>query len=472
MKETKRKQRVAIALTVLAVAAGTAATWHYASRDEAVVEIETAALTRGSVVDSVGAVGTLEAVSTLLVGTQVTGRVQELDADFNSIVRKGQLLARIDPSLYEAQLEQAQANLASAEAGVERLRVTLEDAERNFARARDLAARRIVAQAELDSADSARRSAEAQVKSAEAQVAQARASVNQARLNLQKTAIYSPIDGIVISRDVDVGQTVSASTQAPTLFQLAAGLARMRVNTSVDESDIGRLRKGQKATFRVDAFPDREFEGVVEQVRLQPVVEQNVVTYAVLIDVSNPELMLRPGMSTNVTIEVARHDDVLRVSNAAVRFSPNPETYALLGQARPEPAQDRPGSAFDPSLRPASLSTSASREGLEGEAGTNGDRPAVVNAQSESTADLLFEPVAPVESNGRVWVVRDGQLFAVPVKTGLSDGLYTEVRAEGLEEGMEVVVAVREVENEIAASRTVSSPFLQQPPGRPPAGFR
>jgi len=478
MNQEHRKRRVTMTVALVAAAAGGLAGWYYyTGRARTAAEIQMVSIARGNVVESVGASGTLEAMSTLLVGTQVTGRILELHADFNSIVRKGQLLARLDPSLYEAQVEQARANLVSAEANVERLRVALADTDTKLGRARDLAARSLIAQTELDAAEVNHRSAASQVKSAEAQVVQARASLSQAALNLEKTTIFSPIDGIVISREVDVGQTVSASTQAPTLFRLAADLTRMRVSASVDESDIGRLRAGQTATFRVDAFPDRDFTGQVTQVRLQPVVEQNVVTYAVLVDVPNPELMLRPGMTTNVTFEVARHDNVLRVPNAALRFRPTDEVFALLGQAPPDAAGDAGGLAAqrNPSLRHASLKGTAGAADAVGARGTSGadtGSGVAVSLALASTVDQIFEPIAPAETAGRLWVVRDGLLTAVPVRLGLTDGLYTEVRGADLDEGAEVVASV----SEAAAARTTSTaatanPLLPQQPRMPGGGF-
>lgn len=469
MKDEQRKRRWVVTAATAAAAIGLAVgAYYWASESEAGVDIQTVSVTRGSIVDSVGASGTLEAVSTVLVGTQVTGRILELNADFNSIVRKGQVLARIDPSLYEAQVQQAQANLASAQANLERQRVALEDTRTQLQRARNLASRNLLAQVDLDAAEVSERAAAAQVKSAEAQIVQARASLSQAELNLAKTVILSPIDGIVISRDVDEGQTVSASTQAPTLFQLAADLDRMRVNASVDESDIGRLRPGQAATFQVDAFPERDFLGTVTQVRLQPRVDQNVVTYAVLVDVSNPDLMLRPGMTANVTIEVARRDNVLRVANAALRFRPQEETFALLGQ---EPESGRMVERAGTDSRTGRSIVPAVYEGA-----TAGPAPVVARNGDGSggvplatTVDRLFDPFEPAETAGRIWVIRENRLVALPVRLGLGDGVVTELQGDGVEEGMEIVTVVREADTGQTASSGASNPFLLQgsrPPGR------
>ncbi len=295
-----------------------------------------APIIRGDIVDRVGATGTLQAVTTVQVGTQVSGTIQNLYADFNSIVRKGQVLARLDPSLFQTQIEQARANLIRSQADLDRLRVALDDARTKLARAKELSDRQLIPRSELEAADINVRSADAQIRSADAQVTQAQASLNQNQVNLAHTVIEAPIDGLVISRNVDVGQTVAASMQAPTLFVLAADLTKMQVVANLDESDVGRIRPGQHVSFRVDAYPADEFTGSVAQVRLQPIVQQNVVTYATVIDVPNVELKLKPGMTANVNIEIARRQNVLRVPNAALRFRPTSEIFAALGQTSPD----------------------------------------------------------------------------------------------------------------------------------------
>jgi HlyD family secretion protein len=300
--------------------------------------ITTARITRGDLAETVGATGTLQAVTTVQVGTQVSGNIQELNADFNSLVRKGQVLARLDPSLIQSQIEQARANLIRAEADLERLRVALEDSRTKLNRARELSQKKLIAQTELEAAEVTVRSSEAQLRSQEAGVTQSQASLRQNQVNLAHTVIESPIDGLVISRNVDVGQTVAASMSAPTLFVLAADLTKMQVLASLDESDVGRIRPGQTVRFRVDAFPTEEFIGNVTQVRLQPTTVQNVVTYQTVIDVPNPELKLKPGMTANVNIEIARRADVMRVPNTALRFRPTPEIFAALGQTPPPAA--------------------------------------------------------------------------------------------------------------------------------------
>ncbi len=307
---------------VLIAVTGLSALAMYSRRGGDRPEVITDVVSRGPIVRVVSATGALEAVTTVQVGSQVSGRVQATYADYNSIVKKGQVLARLDPSLFQAEVDRANADVVRAEAEVERLRVALADAGTKLQRAEELAARQLIPTSELEAARVARSSADAQVRAAVAQVTQARASRSQSQVNLQKTVITSPIDGIVIARDVDVGQTVAASLQAPTLFVIAADLAQLQVKASVDESDVGNIKPGQPVTFHVDSYPNETFRGTVQQVRLNPVVEQNVVTYATIITAPNKELKLRPGMTANVSVEVARRNDVLRVPNAALRFKP------------------------------------------------------------------------------------------------------------------------------------------------------
>ena len=379
----------------------------YARRNTEAPVVTAQPIARGAVVRTVSATGTLEAVTTVEVGTQVSGSIQALHADFNSIVKKGQVLARLDPSLYQSAIEQAHANLIRAEADLERLQVGAADAVVKRDRARELSTRQLIPVTELDAAEVNVRSAEAQVRSAAAQVSQAQAALKQAQVNLSKTVITSPIDGIVIARNVDVGQTVAASLSAPTLFVLAAGLDQMQLKANIDESDVGAISEGQTVEFTVDAYPGDRFIGTVRQVRLNPVVEQNVVTYAAMIAAPNPELKLKPGMTANLNVEVARREGVLRVPAAALRFRPTDEVKTALG------AED-----------------------------------AVV-------------PKGPV-----VWQYAEGAMRPVAVTAGVSDGIFTEVSGEGVTDGTQVITRVAIGEIASAAPRA-SSPLVPTGPRRP-----
>src|SRR5262245_55351106 len=342
-----------ITVLLLVVVVGGGAAFMYTRRNAQDVQVQTAAVTRGDIVDTVGATGTLQAVTTVQVGSQVSGNIAWLGADFNSIVKKGQVIAKLDPSLFEAQLQQSNANLTQAQANhtkalsdLERTKVALTDAQTKFARSKELSARNLLPQSELDSAKIAVDTAQAQlasqqatVKQTEAAVSQSQANVNQSQVNLDHTIIAAPIDGIITQRSVDVGQTVAASMQAPTLFIIAADLTKLQVNASIDEADVGRIRPGQHVTFRVDAYAGETFEGTVSQIRLQPVVVQNVTTYGTVIDVPNAGMKLRPGMTANVKVEIAKRTDTLRIPNAALRFRPTPEMFAAFNQAVPPEAQ-------------------------------------------------------------------------------------------------------------------------------------
>ena len=452
---------------------------------EFVPEVSTVTLTLGDVVDTVGATGALEAVTTVQVGSQVSGIIDSLYADFNSIVRADDVIARLEPSLFESQVEQSRANLARSEADVQRLRVALEDTETQLRRSEELAAGNLIAESELEASQVAVRSAQAQLQSAEAGVIQSNASLNQSEVNLGHTIITAPIDGIVIARQVDVGQTVAASMSAPELFIIAADLTKMQVIANIDESDVGRIRPGQPVTFTVDAYAAEEFEGTVSQIRLEPVVVQNVVTYATVIDVPNNELKLKPGMTATVTLEIARRENVLRVPNSALRFRPTPEMFAVLNQPVPEVLQrggGNPGGAGGanrPSGGPgggrgggpgggrggfANMSDAerqAMREriqgmtpeqraefftargsqgaggGPRGRGGPGGARrrtgqgagsaiPAV--ERGATTIDALFAPLEVTETTGRLWVMEGGQLNPVEVRLGVTDGTATELR--------------------------------------------
>ncbi len=324
----------------------------------------TAKVQRGDLRDSVDATGTVNAVITVQVGSQVSGTIASLLADFNSRVRKGQVIARIDPRLFEGALQQAisdlenaRANVLAAEAGVTKARATVVQTKADFGRAEEMQRQGVEPQQALDLAKANYVSAKASLDSAVANVAQARAEVGQkaaavsvARTNLAYTVIRSPIDGVVVARNVDVGQTVAASLQAPTIFTIAQDLTKMLVYAKVDESDVGRIRSRQPVTFKVDAFPKDQFSGAVTQVRMNPTTIQNVVTYDAVIEFANPDLKLFPGMTAYVTIPVATARDVVKVSNAALRYKPpmDSETvralYAKYGVEADE-ASPRPSSA-------------------------------------------------------------------------------------------------------------------------------
>lgn len=431
-----RKTLLAGVAVLLAVVG--AAVWRITTKTEEPA-FGMAAIRRTDITKTISATGKVQALTTVQVGTQVSGTISELHADFNQQVKKGDVIARLDPSQLQAQLTQAQASLLSAQASVATARSNVNTADASVAAAQaslqgaqsglddakttyeltkhlieeqvtaknellpkeaalnQAAAGRQQALAQLNQAKAQAQSARSQLEQAKAQEQQARAQVEYASVNLQHTVITAPIDGIVVSRSVDIGQTVAASLQAPTLFVIANDLTQMQVLASVDEADVGQLVPDAEATFTVDAYPNDTFHGKILQVRLSPEAVQNVVTYTAVINVANPDLKLKPGMTANINAAIARRDDVLAVPNAALRF------------------------------KPADAKTSR-------------------------------------QKGPAVWKVEGGQLRAVPVKLGLTDGVVTEVVSGELKEGDKLATAVATNGNSKTATQT-RSPFTPARPG-------
>jgi HlyD family secretion protein len=412
----KRVLAAGVAVAVLA-AVGAAVAWRRGPSDQ----YDTALVRRGDVAEVVGATGTVEAVTTVQVGSQVSGTVQNLYADFNSTVKKDEVVARLDPSLFEARVAQAEANLVSARANVERSRAALEDARQKHERAKRLAEDDLLPESDLETAKANDEAARAQLRASEAAVSQAAAAVNQARVDLDHTVIRAPIDGVVVGRNVDVGQTVAASLQAPVLFVIANDLGQVQLKAKISEADVGRVRQDQEVTFRVDAYPGDSFRGKVAQVRLQPTIEQNVVTYDAIVRAENPRHRLLPGMTATVSVIVEHHEGVLVVPAPALRFRPEGS-----------PAERRPpGPGAAGSGR---AGQGASRGGASGDGRAWGD-------------------AGRGRAGGSVFVLVEGRLEARRVALGLSDGQVTEVK-EGLAEGDTVVLAARGQQ----AARAVASP--------------
>jgi HlyD family secretion protein len=359
-------------------------------------QLETARVSKGSLAEMVSATGVIEAIVTVNVGSQVSGTISDLYVDFNSLVKKGQLLARIDPRPFAAALAKADAGLANAEANVVKAKAALVDAQRVEKRQSELFARALVSQAEVDTATATREQAEAALVGVSAMVKQARADQQQAALNLEYTRIVSPIDGIVISRSIDVGQTVASAFQAPTLFLIANDLTKMRVLANVDEADVGKVQAGQAVRFTVDSFPGERFNGTISQVRHAPNTINNVVTYAAEIAAPNPERKLRQGMTAAVRVTTATRQSALQVPNAALRWKP--DDAPAVAAARPDAA----GAKGDPA--PATDPGSPESERME-----------------------------------RVYRMSNGRPEPVTIRLGISDGHHTEVLS-GLSEADEVVV--------------------------------
>jgi HlyD family secretion protein len=347
-------------IAAVALLAG-AAWWFFAGRNaDQSAEYRTAPVERGEIRTAISATGTLSATATIQIGTQVSGTLQDVDVDYNDKVHKDQVLARIDPSTFQAKLEQASAALASSRAGQTEAQAVARNAEVDYTRKADLVSRQLIARTDADLALAARDQARARIVSAAAQSRQQQAAVDSARLDLEKTVIRSPVEGVVLLRAVEPGQTVAASLQTPVLFQIAGDLRKMEIVLAIDEADIGQVREGQNASFTVDAFPDRNFHGRVKQVRLAATNTANVITYPVVVEVDNPDQSLLPGMTANAEIEISRRPDVLSIPNAALRFRPADASASAQGGAR--------GGGFG-AIAPANRPPSDNAQGASGNRG-------------------------------------------------------------------------------------------------------
>jgi HlyD family secretion protein len=494
------KRSLIIFLAVLSVAGtGGYAAWRTWDRAGDAPKYKLAKVESGPLTAAVAATGTLNPVVSVQVGSQVSGQIKEILVDFNSPVKSGQLIARLDPETYEHRVRQAQADVDAARAGqgvqqaeVSRARANLTNAQRDYERKKTLVEKNFISPAERDTAqnnlDAARASlasAEAQVKNGEAVVRQREAQLAAARVDLERTSIRAPVDGIVVKRSIEPGQTVAASLQAPELFVIAKNLTDMQVETSIDEADVGRVRVGQKTSFTVDAFPGRDFEGEVRQVRKAATVVSNVVTYTVVISAANPDLTLLPGMTANVRIVTAQKVKALKVPNAALRFRP-------AGSAD----EKKPVVAVSPAPTSAAAASSGSgagggfvqqRERLVAELKLDAEQTARVDAIFDSMRDKfkaardlpeaekgkaqernraeIRERVSAILTpeqkkrydemageaqaaragggggGGRVWIVgEDANPKAVSVRLGLTDGSMTEIVSGDIKEGSEVIV--------------------------------
>jgi len=528
-------------LGVLLIAGGAGGYLYYYRDSEASVRYRTVKVERGSLSTYVTANGTINPVITVLVGSQVSGTIQRLYADYNSRVKKDQLIAQIDPAIFQAQVSQARAklenakaaflnaqadistaksNIESNKANVIKAKVAVDDTKRSLDRALELFRRNLISASERDSAQTAQDSAlaqleasqaqknaseaqldsaQAKLESARAQIKQAEAELELAQVNLDHTKILAPVNGIVISRNVDVGQTVAASLQAPTLFTIAQDLTDMQVDTNVSEADIGRVAVGQEATFTVDAFPNFTFRGKVTDIRNAPLTVQNVVTYDVVILVKNPDLKLRPGMTANASILVAQRESVLKIPNSALRFRPEfakkeaaPPSKGAAAPAAPSPSSTT-GEQILERLKAELKLTPEQQAGIsrilkdaQGEIlaarKAGGAEEAKTKAKELRTANRLkirsllteeqrkkFDQLdqrpesSPAPAQGfKVWVpAPDGKPVPVDISTGISDGSYTEVASGVLQEGQEVIVEAASGNNKGGASSQAPQPSMR-----------
>jgi len=500
MKTSSRLGLAAVAL-IIVLAAGYAA-WRYFDGGSDTPKFKLAKLESGPLTAIVSSTGTLNPVVSVSVGSQVSGQIKELYADFNSPVKAGQLIARIDPETFQLRVRQAEADLESTRASVAvqkaevaRVTATLMDAQRDLERKKMLVEKNFISAADRDKSQAVYEVAKAaldvalaQANNSSAVVKQRESQLAQARVDLERTAIRSPVDGVVVKRSVDTGQTVAASLQAPELFIIARNLTDMQVETSIDEADVGRIAVEQKATFTVDAFPGRSFSGQVTQIRKAATVVSNVVTYTVIVSAANPDLTLLPGMTANVRVVTAQKDKVLKVQNAALRFRP------------PGAAEEKkPVAAVSSGPTPAAVGTGAGgggggltqlRERLVAELKLDADQQGKLEAifagmrekfmaardlpEAEKTKaqernraeirDKVSAMLTPDQKqrydelaaeaqatragggggSGRIWLVEeDGKPKAVTVRLGLTDGSMTEIVSSEVKEGSEVIVGLQ-----------------------------
>jgi len=497
-----RKLVSRIVLAVAALALLGAGWWYWNNRESEAAEgaYRTTPVERGGIRVAISATGTLSAISTVTVGSQISGQVTDVLVDFNSKVKKGDVLARIDPSTYEAQIEQGTAQIASASASLAQARATLRNAELDYQRKADLGKQKLVAQSDVDLARSALDQARAQVNSSQAQIRQQTASTQTTRVNLQRTVITSPVDGVVLTRTIEPGQTVAANFSAPELFTIAEDLGKMKIELAVDESDIGQVKVGQVVSFTADAFADRQFKGTVEQVRLAATTTNNVVTYPVVVTVDNSDGTLLPGLTVNAEIEVSKRDKVLKVSNAALRYKPAATNNTGAAQAPTQGAQ-RGGSgitddlartvadlkvnpqqqaAFDAAVasvrqRQAARQAQAVQGGNSMFGGGRGGPPGMVVMGGSGSGDMQAQvrqrmaerfqqdfaafrtglddaqkqkwdaALGALLNAKRASLYRlvDGKPEPVMVRIGASDGTATEVSGGGLQEGDEIITGER-----------------------------
>jgi HlyD family secretion protein len=473
-------------------------------------KFRTVKVERGEISSVVTATGTINPVITVLVGSQVSGTIKALYADFNSRVKEGQVIAQIDPAIFQAQVDQAKANVLNAQANLLNAQSNLENAKANLVKAevavldtkrtldrnQPLVEKKVIAQATMDTAqtnydtavaqqESAKaqiKSAKSQVESSKAQVEQAKAALSLAETNLRYTTIRSPVNGTVISRNVDVGQTVAASLQAPTLFTIAKDLTQMQVDTNVSEADVGRITVGQDSTFTVDAYPERIFRGRVSEIRNAPIIVQNVVTYDVVILVDNQDLKLKPGMTANVSVMIAHREGVLKIPNAALRFQPESakqgslpgkksETSASTGRLWIERLTKQLNLTSDQQSKLEMVLRSSRQEFQEISEKMKPEEARVriqglirqkigailTDEQKQKLKEQSQSSEAEQRKPGKVWVLsKERKPVPVSIVLGITDGTFSEVMAGGLQEGTEVIVEETSVKKGQSSS---PSPF-------------
>jgi HlyD family secretion protein len=425
------KKKIIISATILVIIAGVVLVLSlFSPNKNDIPKYEKKAIDKGNIEALVITTGSLNPVITVDVGSQVSGKIDELYVDFNSRVKKGQVIAELDQSQFLTRVKQNEANYQSAKASLKKTKVTLDNTKKKYDRALNLFEKDLISFEEKEAIETQYYSAMADIQSSEARLEQAESQLDSSKVDLTYTIIKSPIDGVVINRRVNIGQTVAASFQAPVLFQIANDLSKMQVECSVDEADIGKVKEGQKVRFTVDAFPDENFTGKVSQVRYAPEIVQNVVTYTTIVEVDNPEMKLRPGMTATASVVTGEAKNVLRVSNSALRFNPSlspEEMRELMESMRQEMRERRGGSSRPEGTSPGG---DAHRQAAQ--------RPG--SGQHASGMRGFSMQGAQVRQFARVWIEDEsGKLKMVFVRTGVTDNSYTEIVSGSLKEGQLVI---------------------------------
>ncbi|MFH1231804.1 MAG: efflux RND transporter periplasmic adaptor subunit [Planctomycetota bacterium] len=416
-----------------------------------VVGYRTVKVDKGTVIKTVSSSGVVQPLQQVQVGTQVNGPIKKLYVDFNARVKEGDLIAQIDPATYEARVTQDKASLISSIANVKKVEASLKQAQKELERSKELAKRDLISQSDLDTAVASYDSLVAQLEVANAGVEQAQATLNNSQINLAYTTIKSPIDGIVISKNVDEGQTVVASFSAATLFIIANDLTKVQIQANVAESDIGKISLKQLVRFTVDAYPDNKFVGRVQQIRLSPTTVSNVVTYTVIINADNPEEKLLPGMTANLSFEVEKRENVLRVPNAALRFVPSDEVMSKITVPEDTEAVTFSDSAVLSGT--AQVQNDGSAITPEARSGRRQDRSGMIRNRSTNNKEA--------QTKKRIWVLDNGDLKPINIIIGITDGSFTEVLKGDITEGQDVVTGTIKKGEE-----ALVNPFMPQFPGR------
>ncbi len=426
------------------------------------VEYRTEVIGRGDIEALVVTSGTLNPIETVDVGAQVSGKVVELYADFNSVVTKGQVVAELDQEPLKMKIDQNEANYKSRVASLERSKVSLQTAEKAYERAKSLFAKELISIEEMDASEAAFLNAKSDLVSSEASLAQAKSTLDLSKVDLGYSVIKAPVDGVVITRKVNIGQTIQSSYQAPVLFQIATDLTKMKVECSVDESDIGKVKEGQKVRFTVEAYPNENFNGIVQQVRFSPETVQNVVTYTTIVNVENPEKKLLPGMTATVSIIVGEAKDVLRVSNAALRFTPNlpaEQLQAIMKESIDKMMAKRQAEGGQPGQPGASGAGAPAAARPEGQGGQR-----TFNRQGGGQAGGAARAQMP-----RVWMQDpDGKWSLMFVRTGVSDTSFSEIVRSELKEG-DVIIAGNMTATTLTSNQGMGGMMFM---GGPPPGGR